>query len=87
MKRHTAQAFESLTVAYPTWAERFTPESTELWGSMVEEIPPDKLQPAVLRLIRTSRFAPSIADVFAAAGVQVAPPEDEFADLRRAGAL
>lgn len=87
MKSHTAKAFRSLCTAYPRWSEAFTPEMVEDWGQMLEEIPPDRLQPAIVRLIRTSRFAPSIADIFAAAGVKVAPAEDEFEDLRRSGAL
>ena len=87
MKAHTAKAFRSLCTAYPRWSEAFTPEMVEEWGQMVEDIPADRLQPAILRIVRSSRFAPSVAEIYAAAGVKVAPVEDEFADLRREGVL
>jgi Loader and inhibitor of phage G40P len=87
MKTHAKAAFDLLTIAYPTWGERFDKPGIERWGEMVEEIPADRLVPAVNRLIRSSKFAPSIADIYSAAGVKVAPADDEFADLRASGVL
>lgn len=82
MKAHTHGAFQILTTAYPTWLGRFGNQSDiEVWGSLVEEIPGDKLIAAVRLLVRTSRFAPSVADIFEAAGVKprrAAMTEEEF---------
>jgi hypothetical protein len=75
MKKHTHEAFRILTGAYPTWIDRFSEDGDpEVWGSLVEEIPESKLLSAVRLLVRTSRFAPSVADIFEAAGVKPKRP-------------
>jgi len=87
MKAHTNRAFLDLSIAYPKTFERFDADMVERWGQMVEDIPAADLEAAIKRLIRANRFAPSVAEIYAAAGVKVAPVEDEFADLRREGVL
>ena len=87
MKAHTKSAFDLLTIAYPTWGERFDAAGIEEWGQMLEDIPADALRQAILRIVRANRFAPSVAEIYSAAGVRVDPVEDEFADLRREGLL
>lgn len=75
MRKHTHDAFAELRQAYPTWLERFQgTDDIESWGRLVEEIDPEKLGPAIRFLVRTSKFPPTVADIFEAAGVRIERP-------------
>jgi hypothetical protein len=72
MKAHAKEAFEILAVAFPRWEAGFEkPERCEVWGSLVADIPRDRLIPAVRLLARTSKFPPSIAEICEASGAPV----------------
>ena len=63
MRAHTWRAFQLMAVAYPSWAERFDDQMIDAWGSLVEEIPGAVLTEAVGRLVKASRFPPSVAEI------------------------
>lgn len=67
MSDHTLDAFETLAVAFPFWAEKLGESAVELWCGMVQEIEPDLLSEAIRRLVRTAKFPPSIAEIHATA--------------------
>lgn len=63
MRTHSWRAFQLMAVAYPSWAERFDTAMIEAWGSLVEEIPGSVLTEAIGRLVKASRFPPSVAEI------------------------
>lgn len=53
----------ALTLLEEAWPQRFTPEQAGVYLDALEDLDPDDVRAAVLRLVRTEEFRPSVARI------------------------
>lgn len=56
-----AQVITALAASYPNF--KLTPDTIRAYSGMLADIPPDELQAGIVKVVATSKFFPSIAEI------------------------